>query len=156
VFRAAPGSIFSTAQNFAYLQCVLHGKNFEIHTDVEYESYTKATHEMDISLIEVVHADRCRRGLRNPRFPLFTAECKFYSSSVPSIGLARGLVGLVSDFSLKMGSAFVSNAATENLKKYLSQRSRPDRFVDLSPLDQTSEERLIRAIENKLIKWASV
>src|ERR1700743_3409560 len=37
VFRAAPGSIYSSSQNFAYLDCILGSKSFEIHVDVEFE-----------------------------------------------------------------------------------------------------------------------
>jgi hypothetical protein len=156
VFRAAPGAIFSNRQDFAYLDCTLHSKRFEIHVDVEYQGSNNATHELDISLIDHDKADRCRLGFRNPRTPIFTAECKFYSSSIPSIGLARSLVGLVSDFNLKMGSAFISNGATNNLKNYLGVKTRPDPFPDLSPLDPASEGRLITFIETKLRKWASV
>lgn len=156
VFRAAPGAIYSTSQNFSYLECRLNGKHFEVHVDVEFEGVSSATHELDVSIIEYSHADRSRRGFRNPRYPLLTIECKFYSKSTPSIGLARGLVGLVADFQLKMGCAFVSNAATTNLKSYLSQKNRPDPFIDLSPNDARSEERFISHFENKLRKWASV
>jgi hypothetical protein len=156
VFRSAPGSIFSRSQDFSFLDCSLNTKRFEIHIDVEYEGNTRATHEMDVSLVEHEHADQCRRGNRNPRKALFTAECKFFSSSIPSIGLARGLVGLVSDFNLKIGSAFISNGATDNLKNYLAKKSRPDRFTELSPLNPGSEEDVISVIANKLRKWASV
>ncbi len=118
VFRAAPGSIYSRNQNFAYIICSLNGKAFEIHVDVEYEGSSGATHEMDVSLIDHNHADRSRIGNRNPKYSLFIFECKFFSSSTPSIGLARALVGLVSDFQTKMGSAFISNGATDNLKTF--------------------------------------
>lgn len=156
VFRAAPGSIFSRTQDFAYLNSSLNGKQFELHIDVEFEGGSGATHEMDISVIDRNHADRSRQGNRNPRTPVFVIECKFFSSSTPSIGLARALVGLVSDFNPKMGSAFVSNGATDNLKNYLSNKSRPDIFPDLTPLNTSTEERFIASIETKLRKWASV
>lgn len=156
VFRAAPGSIFSVTQNFAHIDCTLNGKRFELHTDVEFEGSSGATHEMDISAVEYFHADRSRQGNRNPRYPIFIAECKFFSSSIPSIGLARALVGLLSDFYTKMGSAFVSNGATNNLKNFLSNKSRPDPFIDLTPLNRQTEERFIASIETKLRKWASV
>ena len=156
IFRAAPGSIFSTTQDFAHLECMLNGKRFELHVDVEFEGSSGATHEMDISLVDYSHADRSRQGRRNPRYPIYIAECKFFSSSIPSIGLARALVGLLSDFSTKMGSAFVSNGATNNLKYFLSNKSRPDPFIDLTPLNTTTEGRFIGSVESKLRKWASV
>jgi len=156
VFRAAPGSIFSRTQNFCFLDCNLNGKRFEIHVDVEYEGSSGATHEMDISIIDFSHADRSRQGNRNSRHATLIIECKFFSSSTPSIGLARALVGLLSDFQTKMGSFFVSNGATDNLKNYLSNKGRPDPFTDLTPLNKSTEERFIANVENKLRKWASV
>jgi hypothetical protein len=156
VFRAAPGAIYSSSQDFAYLDCSLNGKQFEIHVDVEFEGSSGATHEMDISLIDKGRADRARNGQRNPRNLLFVTECKFYSSSTPSIGVARALVGLTSDFNLTMGAAFVSNDATINLKNFLSKKNRPDPFSDLSPLNKEAEERFKRTIESKLRRWASV
>jgi hypothetical protein len=156
VFRAAPGAIYSATQDFAYLDCRLNGKQFEIHADVEFEGSSGASHEMDISLIDKGRADRARNSRRNPKSLLFVAECKFYSSSVPSIGVARALVGLASDFSLEMGSAFVSNDATDNLKNFLSKNRRPDPFPELSPLNKSSEERFKSFVESKLRKWAKV
>lgn len=156
VFRAAPGAIYSTLQDFAYLDCTLNEKEFEIHIDIQFEGNSGASHEMDVCLIEDNHAETCRRGNRNPKKTIYISECKFYSSSTPSIGLARALVGLISDVRPKIGSSFISNGATNNLKKYLSGRNRPDPFIDLSPLNSTSEERFINNMESKLRKWASV
>jgi len=156
VFRAAPGAIYSISQDFAYLDCTLNGKQFEIHVDVEFEGSSGATHEMDVSLIDKGRADRARNGQRNPRNLLFVAECKFYSSSIPSIGVARALVGLASDFHLEIGVAFVSNDATINLKNFLSKKNRPEPFPDLSPLDKEAEERFKNRIESWLRRWASV
>lgn len=156
VFRAAPGSIYSTTQDFAYINCSLNGKQFELHIDVEFEGSSGATHEMDVSIIEHNHAEGSRQGNRNPRYPIYIVECKFFSSSTPSIGLARALVGLISDFQTKMGSAFISNDATNNLKNYLSNKNRPDPYTDLTPLNSQTEQRFIASIESKLRKWASV
>jgi hypothetical protein len=156
VFRAAPGSVYSVSQNFAFLSCSLNGKQFEIHVDVEFEGASGATHEMDVSLIERNYADRSRQGRRNPRYPLCVAECKFFSSSIPSIGLARAMVGALADFSTRIGNIFVANGATNNLKNYLSNKTRLDPFIDLTPLNKQAEERLINNIESKLRKWASV
>ena len=61
VFRAAPGSIFSRTQDFAYLNSSLNGKQFELHIDVEFEGGSGATHEMDISVIDRNDADRSRQ-----------------------------------------------------------------------------------------------
>jgi len=128
----------------------LNGKQFEIHVDVEFEGNSGATHEMDVSLIDKGRADRARTGLRNPRNLLFVAECKFYSSSIPSIGVARALVGLASDFYMEIEAAFVSNDATLNLKNFVRKKNRPDPFPDLSPLDKEAEDRFKKTIESRL------
>ncbi len=45
VFRGAPGSMASTNQNFAYADCELRNKQFEIHVDVEYQGTSGATRD---------------------------------------------------------------------------------------------------------------
>lgn len=156
VFRAAPGAIYSTLQDFAYIICSLKGKEFEMHVDIEFEGHSKATHEIDVSFIDSAHANRSRTARRNPKTALFICECKFYTKSTPSTNLARALVGLVSDLQSRIGTVLASNDGAENLKKYLSQKKRPDPFLDLSPLTPSSEQRFIYAIEHKLRKWANV
>ena len=156
IFRAAPGSIYPTTQNFAYIKCSLNDYEFEVHVDVEFEGASGATHEIDISILEGNKAQKARDARRNPQNPAYIVECKFYSQSTPSTILARALVGLNSDFYSTIGSALVSNGGTDNLKTYLRRKSRPDPFLDLDPLISTTEERFIVSLEQKLRKWASV
>ncbi len=151
VFRANPGSIHSTKKDFAYLNCSLNKKEFELHVDVEFEGTSGATHEIDVSLIEHHHASRSREAKRNPKYPVFIVECKFFSKSRPSTGLARALVGLVSDITKKPFSVFfISNDATDNLKKYLSKPKGTCPFTDLN---RETEQRFINFIETKLKQW---
>ncbi len=98
----SPRCNFFNDTKLNYLYCSLNGKQFELHVDVEYEGSSGATHEMDISLIDNSHTTPSRQGSRNPRYASLIIECKFFSSSVPSIGPARALVGLLSDFQTKM------------------------------------------------------
>lgn len=156
VFRAAPGCIYSRRRNFAYLDCELNDKEFEIHEDVEFEGSSGATHEVDVVIIDKKYANRFRDEQINARYPILVIECKFFSSSIPTTGVARALVGLLSDFHVKMGSIFVSNDATDNLKLYLSNKNRPDPFTDIDPLNIRTEELFISSIEFKLKKWASI
>src|SRR4051812_17884564 len=52
VFRGSPGSMSSRGQDFAYVDCTLGRKAFEIHLDVVYEGQSGASHEIDVSLCD--------------------------------------------------------------------------------------------------------
>ena len=52
VFRGAPGSMASIDQDFAYADCSLNGRRFEIHVDVEYQGSSGALHEIDVSVCD--------------------------------------------------------------------------------------------------------
>src|SRR6266498_154987 len=67
VFRGAPGSMSSTAQNFCYVRCTLGAQQFEIHVDVEYEGQTRATHEIDVSVVDGQHCNSVRATGRSPK-----------------------------------------------------------------------------------------
>lgn len=157
VFRGAPGDMSSTDQNFCYVYCELNGREFEIHLDVQYEGSSGATHEIDVSIYNSASADTVRSTRRLPKTNnnlLMTFECKFYTRSIPSTGLARGFAGLVKDCSSNRLNAFVSNNASKNLKKYFSNKNNLEPFVDLDPVNKSSEDRFIRIIEQALRKWA--
>lgn len=157
VFRGAPGHMASTLQDFCYIECDLNGKEFEIHLDVEFEGNSKANHEIDVSFYDKKSADRVRnnRGFPKTNNKLLMAfECKFYTSSLPSTILGRSFFGLISDCSSSIKlCGFVSNSASYNLKKYISNK-KIEPFTDVTPLNHDSEERFIRFVEQKLRKWA--
>src|SRR5687768_1131077 len=50
VFRGGPGLLGSNAQDFAYANCTLGSRRFEIHVDVQYEGTSEAIHELDVSI----------------------------------------------------------------------------------------------------------
>lgn len=149
----------SNTQDFCYVSCSLNGKKFEIHLDVEYEGNSGATHEIDVSFYDTDSADKVRSVRSTRRLPkanaklIMSFECKFYTKSIQSVGLARGFIGLLSDCTKNRLNAFVSNNASDNLKKYLSNK-KPKPFLDLTPLSSDSEDRFIRVIEQELRTWA--
>lgn len=157
VFRGGPGAMPSRAQDFCYARCVLGGKEFEIHVDVEYEGNSGATHEIDVSICESRHCDSVRVTGRSPRTRknlIMLFECKFYTNN-PGVLLARTFVGLRSDCSNYQLSGFVSNITTQGLRDYLSMKNRPKPFIP-TPLDAGSEELFIRTVQQELRRWARV
>lgn len=156
ILRGALGHMASDVQDFCYIECDLNGKEFEIHLDVEFEGNSKATHEIDVSFYDKSSADRVRntRGLPKTNIKLLMAfECKFYTSSLPSTNLGRSFFGLISDCSSSIKlCGFVSNSASDNLKKYFSNK-KIEPFTDVTPLNHDSEERFIRFVEQRLRKW---
>lgn len=157
VFRGAPGDMSSRDQNFCYVYCQLNGKEFEIHLDVQYQGSSGASHEIDVSIYNSQSANTVRSSRRLPKTNnnlLMTFECKFYTRSIPSTGLARGFAGLVKDCSTNRLNAFVSNNASKNLKRYFSNKNNLEPFVDLDPANKASEDRFVRTIEQALRKWA--
>jgi len=157
VFRGAPGDMSSRDQNFCYVYCKLNEKEFEIHLDVQYQGSSGASHEIDVSIYSAQSANTVRSTRRLPKTNnnlLMTFECKFYTRSTPSTGLARGFAGLVKDCSANRLNAFVSNNASLNLKKYFSNKHNLEPFVDLDPANKASEDRFVRTIEQALRKWA--
>jgi len=156
IFRGSPGDMSSISQNFCYVYCELNGKEFEIHLDVQYEGSSGASHEIDVSIYNYNNAEAVRNSRRLPKTNglIMIFECKFYTLSIPSTGLARGFAGLVKDCSSNRLNAFVSNNASLNLKKYFSNKSNLEPFVDLDPANKASEDRFIRTVEQALRKWA--
>ncbi|MFZ3168125.1 MAG: hypothetical protein WA130_10970 [Candidatus Methanoperedens sp.] len=156
IFRGGPGYIYSVVQDFCYVSCSLNGKQFEIHLDIEYEGNSGATHEIDVSFYDADSAEKVRSSRRLPKMNnklIMAFECKFYTNSVQRVGLARGFIGLLEDCTKTRLSAFVSNNASDNLKKYLSnKKAKP--FSDLTPLNSDSEDRFIRVVEQELRTWA--
>ncbi len=157
VFRGAPGSMASRNQNFAFVDCALKGKQFEIHVDVEYQGTSGALHEIDVSMCSKQHADAVRSTSGSPKASgnnlLVTLECKFYESA-PGVNLGRTFVGLVSDCSSVRFEAFVANLPSNKLQMYFSKKSRPEPFLGLVPTSPDSENRFIANVQQALLKWA--
>src|SRR5688500_16347185 len=52
IFRGGPGLLGSAAQDFAYADCTLGNREFEIHVDVKYEGTSEVIHELDVSIYD--------------------------------------------------------------------------------------------------------
>src|SRR5262245_51578931 len=85
VFRGAPGSMASQNQDFAYADCALSGRRFEIHVDIEYQGTSGALHEIDVSICDSGHAQDVRAVSGTPKAAgnklIMAFECKFYEST---------------------------------------------------------------------------
>ncbi len=157
IFRGAPGSMASQAQDFCYVDCTLGRKRFEIHVDVVYEGQSGANHEIDVSICESAHARDVRQSNRTPRtnrYLLGAIECKFYES-VPGVALARTFVGLIRDCSTNRLNAFVANRSSPGLDSFLSTSWAPKPFTDLTPLAPEAERRFVCNVEQALRQWMS-
>jgi len=157
IFRGAPGSMASLAQDFCYVDCALGRKRFEIHVDVVYEGQSSANHEIDVSICESAHAQDIRQSNRTPRtnkYLVGAIECKFYQS-VPGVALARTFVGLIKDCSTNRLNAFVANQSSPGLDSFLSMSWAPKPFTDLTPLVPEAERRFVYNVEQALRQWMS-
>jgi hypothetical protein len=157
VFRGGPGSMASRNQDFCFVDCSLRSKRFEVHADVEYVGQSGASHEIDVSFYDAQRARDVRFSKSSPRTNhnlLVAIECKFYEST-PGVALARTFVGLISDCSTNQIDAFVSNKTSRDLDRFLSKKSAPEPFTDLTPLSSDAEQRFVRFLEQRLKKWAA-
>lgn len=127
VFRGGPGLLGSTAQDFAYAQCQLGTKDFELHLDVQYEGSSEAIHEVDVSIYDRDAADRIRS---NPAVFAKTTklhgaiECKFYDSTLDTT-LGRTFVGLVDDCGGLEFKVFATNGLSQGLVRYFTPKKDP-------------------------------
>ena len=157
VFRGSPGHMSSRAQNFAYAECMLNSKEFEIHLGVQYIGTSNALHEVDVSIFDHDRADQIRAegilpSTRNLRAAI---ECKFYDSNL-GVTLGRTFVGLVSDLGGLKIKSFASNGRSSGLADYFSKSDRPNPFFALTPLRPDVTDRFVRSVEQDLRKWCSV
>lgn len=157
VFRGGPGQMSSRAKDFVYGLCTLNGSTFEVHVDVQYAGASTATHEIDVSIFDAEEANRVRQARRLPGIRKLNGaiECKFYDSSLGT-GLGRAFVGLVSDCGSLRVNSFVTNGRHQGLAKYLTRKSRPQPFFELSPLNPNVVARFVRDVEQSIRKWLGV
>ena len=158
VFRGGPGRLGSTAQDFAYAQCALNGTEFEVHVDVEYQGSSGAVHEVDVSIVDALHADHIRSEpsrLPSTRYVHGVFECKFYDSTL-GVALGRTFVGLAADCGDLEAKALLTNGTDARLAQYMRQKSRPDPFFAVLPLSRGAADRFVAVLEHALRKWACV
>ena len=80
IFRGGPGHMSSRSQNFAYAECELNSRSFEVHVDVQYVGTSGAVHEVDVSIFDHNRAEIVRESniIPNTRNLRAALECKFY------------------------------------------------------------------------------
>ncbi len=159
LFRGGPGEIHSTHRNYGYAYCTLGTRQFEIHVDVEFEGTSRATHEIDVAILDADHADKCRTTPCDPKAAGLIAafECKFYDDTL-GISLAREFVGALDDLgsSVRERGLVCNRDGKASTKDYLQVKRRPQPHFLLSPLHPENEETLIGNLKAVLRKWAQI
>lgn len=159
IFRGGPGRLGSTAQDFAYANCQLGQKHFEIHVDVQYEGGSTAVHEVDVSVYDHDAADRLRQSaataFAKTKKLIGAIECKFYDNDLGT-SLGRTFVGLTDDCGSLRLKLFATNGQHQGLTRYLSLDKRPNPFFRLSPLHVAEEQEFINVVKHVLSKWCCV
>ncbi|MFI7130150.1 hypothetical protein ACIBQ1_30960 [Nonomuraea sp. NPDC050153] len=128
VFRTNPGQIYSTTH--AYTHAVITfgqvAPPLEVHIGVQVQGNSGVVHECDVLVLEKDEADLCRSGRVAPRSKscALAMECKFYTTSHLSLGLARGFQGLVSDLASNARPTFVANISTPSVRRYFGHKNR--------------------------------
>jgi hypothetical protein len=102
--RGAPGSIYNSSGPNTYLLVGNRNHFLEIQHGIVVGGYSNILHEADISAIDHVTGQRCRRLGRNPnwRESQLITECKFYrpnsrNTNLP-LGLGSNMLGLSAEF----------------------------------------------------------
>lgn len=161
ILRGGPGRLGSSAQNFAFVQCQLGNKSFEIHVDVQYAGGSGAIHEIDVSIYDHDSAQRIRQSSQaGNTFPpcsklLGAVECKFYDVDLGT-SLGRTFVGLVDDCGTLHFKAFATNGHHNGLAQYFALKKRPMRFFDLSPINTLVEADCVSWFATEFRKWAEL
>lgn len=101
LFRTAPGVIYSQVP-YSYAILARSGKILEVHLGIKVLGISGVAHEFDILVVQKSEADLARAEHRHPSFIAVAMhlEGKFYSNDL-SLGIARGLVGLGTDCSVR-------------------------------------------------------
>lgn len=156
VFRGGPGLLGSRSQNFAFAQCSLGNKQFELHVDVQYEGGSGAIHEVDVSIFDQAAANNVRQSpnvFAKVNKLYGAVECKFYDSTLGTV-LGRTFVGLVDDCGTLQLKVFATNGSSPSLVRYFSPKTRPNRFFRLSPVYATNEAVFVDWMKHTLSEWA--
>ncbi len=159
VLRGNVGRLGSKAQDFAYVECELGRKLFEIHLDVQYTGTSGAIHEIDVSLYDHDMAERIRNspqgGNKLPTTSklIGAIECKFYDQNLGT-SLGRTFVGLVDDCGTLQLKVFATNGNHDGLTNYFGLDRRPMPFFELAPTNVRAEADCISWMASELRKWA--
>ena len=156
IFRGGPGQIYSQTRDYGHVEFTLNGKEFELHSSIEYRGTSGMYHEIDVSILCGRAARKCRESSVNPRPSSLVGawECKFYTGSLPKRA-GRTFVGLLAD----MGGSFrvsglCSNSQSHQLRLYYSKKSRPHAHFHLTPREQDSENNFVAHVKTEFKKLA--
>jgi len=149
-FRTSPGYIHSDTQDYTYARFEFaNAPTLEAHVGIRVSGRSTVLHEADVAVVKQSEAVACRQNEINPRSHelVVAVECKFYGANIP-LGMARGFLGLVSDFSAKE-AYFVTNMAGQNATRLLAYRAKHWE-IGVQPSAPTTVLRLRNAFQKAL------
>jgi hypothetical protein len=145
IFRTSPSYISTTTQ--AYTHAIISFPNkpeLEAHVGIYVAGKSNVQHECDVAVVDRAEAQSARATGSLPRSlrVLFSAECKFYSST-PGIHLGRGFLGLSKD--LSRVCYLVLNISSTSIERLLSQHLKHRCRERVHPIDQHSVDLLLHS-----------
>lgn len=157
VFRGGPGKIFSDLRNYGYAYFAMNGQGFEVHLNVEFKGTSGMLHELDVSILRHVDANKCRTRSIDPSTASLIAgwECKFYGGRLDK-NLGRAFVGLIDDMGANVRlSGMCSNSTHPQLRDYFRPARRPHPHFLLTPLNKSNEDVFVNVLKAELKKATS-
>jgi hypothetical protein len=157
IFRGAPGQIHSESRNYGFAEFGINGEFFEIHAGVEFCGASGMTHELDVCIMRMDEATRCRQDPDDPSSASLVAgyECKFYAGNLQK-GLGRAFVGLIDDMGTNIRlKGFCSNSVHPQLLQYFRPQRRPYPHFHLTPLEPSNEDIFVNQIKGELKKMTA-
>lgn len=131
IFRAGPGRLHSTGQNYTHAVIELGTgiPPLEAHIGVKVRGISGVEHECDVLVLTTEEADICRRTHISPRVKdcVLAIECKYYTSPL-SLSLAREFAGLKADLGNKPMPIFIASRSSAVLKRYFNAKGLKQEF----------------------------
>jgi hypothetical protein len=160
VFRRSPGKI-SAVTNPLYTHALIEFPGevpaLEAHVGVRVQGRSGVLHECDVLVLTAEEAQACREDDRHPksRHVVLAVECKYYVSTNPSLGLARGFLGLTQEIRSR-DCHFAINTSAEAIRKLLAHYDRKSsRNIDSgSAQNEFGRAKFRNVFENyRLLNW---
>lgn len=134
-FRSGPGYITSNRRDYSFAEILFNNKPpLEVHVSIRISGHSHVLHEGDVCVLYQSEANLCRRSSDRvaPRSSkvILNIEAKYYTTPL-ALGLGRGFLGLITDFSSK-DLFFVTNTTSSSVESLLAHK-RKDRGVNIIP-----------------------
>lgn len=127
--RRAPGRIYDDIPSIGFILVQYNGRHYEVHTDLRVAGTSKVLHELDICVLEHVHAQTCREQRVDPNGSKvrFLCECKCYGKTLP-LRIGREFLGLCSEFHAR-AKTIASNSDNQSILGLVRSHDRITQFA---------------------------